>query len=119
MPPEIVSRKQSSSLLESLTPREREVILWVGEAKSNWEIGQIVGCSEATVKKHLYRAYVKLGVENRMQVVNLLLRNNPHGIASLGEILRSAGARAVAASASLALALADVLSGWDLTFDFL
>jgi DNA-binding CsgD family transcriptional regulator len=118
MPPEIVSRKEPS-LLDRLTPREREVILWVGEAKSNWEIGQIIGCSEATVKKHLYRAYAKLGVENRMQVVNLLLRSNPHGMASADEILRSAGARAVAASASVALALADVLSGWDLTLDFL
>ena len=55
-----------------LTPREREVVDWLGEGKSNWAIGQILGCSEETVKKHLQRAYRKLGVETRMEAANLL-----------------------------------------------
>lgn len=58
--------------LSSLTPRELEILRWVAEAKSNWAVGQIVGCSEETVKKHLQRVYRKLGVENRMAAVGYL-----------------------------------------------
>jgi DNA-binding CsgD family transcriptional regulator len=115
---EIIPRTESS-LLDSLTPREREIIQWLCEGKSNWEIGQIVGCSEGTVKKHLQHVYPKLGMESRMQVVNLLLRKSPDGIASIADILKSAGARVVASSASVALAMAEAIFGWDLTSDFL
>jgi DNA-binding CsgD family transcriptional regulator len=60
----------SASLL--LTPREREIMRWVGEGKSNWEVAKIVGCVEQTVKKHLQRIYRKLGVENRTAAANCL-----------------------------------------------
>jgi DNA-binding CsgD family transcriptional regulator len=49
----------------SLTPREREVLLWLTRGKSNAEIGMILGITPATVGKHLERIYPKLGVENR------------------------------------------------------
>jgi len=38
---------------------------WVSQGKSNWEVAQILGCVEQTVKKHLQHIYRKLGVENR------------------------------------------------------
>jgi len=56
----------------ALTTREQEVLQWVSEGKSNWETAQIIGCSENTVKKHLQRAYKKIGVENRMSAANWL-----------------------------------------------
>jgi DNA-binding CsgD family transcriptional regulator len=56
-------------LLRTLTPREREVVNWLCEAKTNWAIGQILGCKEGTVKKHLQRVYRKLGVETRMELL--------------------------------------------------
>jgi DNA-binding CsgD family transcriptional regulator len=59
--------------LASLTPRQREVLHWVAQAKSNWQIGQILGCAEGTVKKHLQRIYRKLGVENRTAAGNVYL----------------------------------------------
>ena len=71
MPPETVSQGMMPDL-RVLTPREREVVDWLAEGKSNWAIGQILGCSEETVKKHLQRAYRKLGVETRMEAANLL-----------------------------------------------
>ena len=49
----------------SLTPREREVLLWLTQGKSNAEIGLILGITTATVGKHLERIYPKLEVENR------------------------------------------------------
>ena len=61
-----------SHLSNLLTPREREVLSWVSEGKSNWEVGQIVGCVEQTVKKHLQHIYRKLGVENRTPAANCL-----------------------------------------------
>ena len=49
----------------NLTPREREVLLWLARGKSNAEIAAILEIKPATVGKHLERIYPKLGVENR------------------------------------------------------
>src|SRR6266481_1874637 len=51
-----------------LTPREYEVMFWVIQGKSNWEVAQILGCVEQTVNKHLQRIYRKLGVELRFPI---------------------------------------------------
>ncbi len=48
-----------------LTQRESEVLYWVVQGKTNRDIGDILGASPATVKKHLERVYEKLGVETR------------------------------------------------------
>ena len=51
-----------------LTLREAEVLYWVAKGKTNrdiGDIGDILGASPATVKKHLERVYVKLGGETR------------------------------------------------------
>jgi len=60
------------SPIDRLTPRELEVLRWVSEGKTNWEIGRILSCSTETVKKHLHRAYRKLGVEKRIAAVRYL-----------------------------------------------
>ncbi len=57
-----------------LTPQQREVLEWVCQGKSNWEIGVILRRSEATVKKHLQRIYWRLRVPNRIGAVLLALR---------------------------------------------
>ena len=77
------------------------------------------GLQERDGEKALYRAYAKLGVENRLQVINLLLLKNAIESGSISDILRSAATRAVAFAARVALALAEAMSDWDLTFDFL
>ena len=48
-----------------LTLRESEVLYWVAKGKTNRDIGDILGSSPATVKKHLERVFQKLGVETR------------------------------------------------------
>lgn len=48
-----------------LTPREKEVLEWLGQGKSNAEIGIILGISLHTVKRHVERVLVKTGAENR------------------------------------------------------
>lgn len=48
-----------------LSKREQEVLFWLVECKSNSEIAIILGLSEHTVRHHLERIFVKLGVTNR------------------------------------------------------
>jgi DNA-binding response OmpR family regulator/DNA-binding CsgD family transcriptional regulator len=56
-----------------LTLREAEVLYWVAKGKTNRDIGDILGSSPATVKKHLERVYVKLGVETRTAAAGIAM----------------------------------------------
>jgi DNA-binding NarL/FixJ family response regulator len=59
-------------LLESISPREREVALAVGRGLPNADIAAELHMSVATVKAHVSRLLVKLGVENRVQIALLV-----------------------------------------------
>lgn len=48
-----------------LSAREMEILGWVREGKSNYEVGCILDISALTVKNHLQRIYRTLGVSNR------------------------------------------------------
>ena len=56
-----------------LTPREAEVLYWVVKGKINRDIGDIVGSSPMTVKKHLERVFAKLGVETRTAAAGMAM----------------------------------------------
>lgn len=54
----------------ALTEREEEIMRWVAEGKTNWEISIILRVSLNTIKFHLKNVYQKLGgVENRWAAV--------------------------------------------------
>jgi DNA-binding CsgD family transcriptional regulator len=54
----------------ALTNREEEIMRWVAEGKTNWEISVILNVSLNTIKFHLKNIYQKLGgVENRWSAV--------------------------------------------------
>ena len=57
-----------------VSAREREVLGWLAEGKSNTEIAFLLGISPGTVKKHLENIYNKLGVENRHAAALLAVR---------------------------------------------
>ncbi|MEN9366363.1 MAG: hypothetical protein RL489_721 [Pseudomonadota bacterium] len=68
---------EALSLAFGLTPREAEVLYWVARGKTNRDIGDILGSSPATVKKHLEHVYEKLGVETRTAAASLALARSP------------------------------------------
>lgn len=53
----------------ALTSREKQVLQWLKEGKTNWEIGQILTISDETVKSHVQKLLAKLKVGNRMGAV--------------------------------------------------
>ena len=61
----------SSSALEELTEREREVMALAAGGLSNDQIASRLVVSVATAKTHVSRAMVKLGVRDRAQLVVL------------------------------------------------
>ena len=64
---------EAMSLSFKLTAREAEVLYWVVKGKTNRDIGDILGASPATVKKHLERVYAKLGVETRTAAAGMAM----------------------------------------------
>jgi DNA-binding NarL/FixJ family response regulator len=48
-----------------LTPRETEVLTWMAQGKTNYEIGVILMACTGTICKHVERILSKLCVENR------------------------------------------------------
>jgi DNA-binding CsgD family transcriptional regulator len=58
-----------------LTEREREVLAWVAQGKSAWEIGKILNIAKRTVDEYAATAYRKLGAVNRAQAVAIAVRD--------------------------------------------
>jgi DNA-binding CsgD family transcriptional regulator len=52
-----------------LTAREHEIVRCVLQSWDNRLIGEVLGCSEGTVKKHLTHVYTKLGLKGRTALV--------------------------------------------------
>ena len=57
-----------------ITARESEVLYWIGNGKTNREIGQILETSPRTVNKHLEQIYRKLEVDNRTSAAAIAIR---------------------------------------------
>lgn len=54
-----------------LTERQRGVLFWVAQGKTNWEIGQILGISADTVRQHVMKIADSLKVSNRVQMATM------------------------------------------------
>lgn len=63
--------------LNTLTPREREVLAQIAEGLTNKEIARRLSVSPATIKAHVERIIAKLGVSDRTQAAVLVARAGP------------------------------------------
>jgi len=66
-----------AEMIESLTPREREILQLMATSATNREIAQKLIISEETVKSHTKNILAKLGQPNRTRAVVFALR---HGL---------------------------------------
>lgn len=57
-----------------ITKREAEVLYWLAQAKTNWEISQILEMSPRTANKHLEQVFKKLEVDNRTAAAAIAIR---------------------------------------------
>jgi len=57
----------------ALTPRETEVLTWIAQGKTNYEIGVILSACTRTICKHVEHILSKLCVENRTSAAAIAL----------------------------------------------
>lgn len=62
---------------DTLSLRERQVIELTAQAMSNSQIAARLSISEATVKRHLYNVFGKLGAVSRIDAVNKYYHRQP------------------------------------------
>jgi len=61
--------QQPAEKFSNLTPREREVLNWIKEGKTSWEVSIILSISERTVNFHIRNIKGKLNAVSRGQAV--------------------------------------------------
>lgn len=59
----------SEEKTNDISEREMEVLRWLKEGKTNWEISMILKISERTVKYHVKNICAKLDAMNRTHAV--------------------------------------------------
>lgn len=63
-----------------LTSRETEIIKWIKAGKSTWDISEIIGISQRTVKFHVSNIMTKLNASTRIHAVAIAME---HGYISV------------------------------------
>jgi len=64
---------ESASLTTPLSERECDVLQWIKQGKTNWEIAHILGIRERTVKYHVRNILLKLGASSRAHAIALAM----------------------------------------------
>jgi DNA-binding NarL/FixJ family response regulator len=75
-----IHKNQKTLKIESLTPREREIIRLVGLGLKNKEIASRLSISDITVRHHLTSIFCQLEIPDRQK---LLILAHRHGLADL------------------------------------
>lgn len=54
---------------DALSERQKEILRWINEGKTNWEIAKILDMTEKNVKYHIEQIFSKLNVTSRNKAV--------------------------------------------------
>lgn len=73
-----VCKENEKRALPHLSPREREILQWVTDGKTNWEISVILNISERTVKFHIDNIKEKVGAVSKTHAVAILMEHEEH-----------------------------------------
>lgn len=68
-------RKHVTNQIDLLTSREREVLQWIAEGKTNKEIASVLVLSVYTIEAHRGRIMEKLNLHSTGELVRFALRN--------------------------------------------
>jgi DNA-binding NarL/FixJ family response regulator len=74
VPPEVAALLAEHLAEETLTERERAVLMHVADGRRNREIASLLGISDDTVKTHLKHIVDKLGARDRTEAVTIAVR---------------------------------------------
>lgn len=58
----------------TITKREKEMLDWLQEGKTSWEIAKILGISENTVNFHIKNILKKFDAANRTHLISIALQ---------------------------------------------
>jgi DNA-binding CsgD family transcriptional regulator len=64
---------------DTLTRRELQIAMLIGDGKSDKEIAIQLGISGYTVREHIRRVFAKLNVGRRAAIVSYILKQRPDG----------------------------------------
>lgn len=71
---QVGDQKQIDSIPIMISKRERDVLDWMKQGKSSWDISVILGISQSTVNFHIYNIMRKIGTSNRPQTIAVAAR---------------------------------------------
>lgn len=66
-----ISNLNKADSKHNITSREKEILIWLKEGKSTWEISVILNISQNTVKFHIKNILNKLQAVNRSQAISI------------------------------------------------
>lgn len=70
------NNKKNTSILDSLSKREVEVLMKISKGLSNKEIGEQLFLSEKTIKNYATNLFRKINVEDRVQATIVAIKND-------------------------------------------
>jgi len=74
--PEFTSDEISIAKVNTLTRREKEILMLLSVNKTNQEIAEMLYISSGTVRVHIHTILHKFGVSDRKQAIAIALQNN-------------------------------------------
>lgn len=74
IPEEIARQLKARKFVETLTLREREIVLCIAKGEANKQISTSLGITEETVKSHVKNILAKLQAKDRTEAVTLALK---------------------------------------------